>query len=103
MKTETFNPENFVAPERVGRPSKVIPILQLAIDAGVVFSIPVYTSAKNKVKGSEQVQSSRIISIMREIAPKWSYAYNEGKTLELVLVPPKTKVPFADKLKALST
>jgi len=97
MKTKAFDLENYVAPERAGRPSKVIPILELAIQNGVTFSIPVYTSAKNKVKDSGQVQSSRIISMMRQIAPHWSYSYHQGKTLELILVPPKTKVSFDTK------
>lgn len=97
MKTSEFDITAFQAPERAGRPSKTIPILQLAIDNATVFSIPVYTSSKNKISGKEQIQSSRVIAVMRKLAPKWTYAYHTGETLEIVFVPPKTKVPFETK------
>lgn len=97
VETKTFDIEGFVAPERSGRPSKLIPILTVAVENGSVFSVPVYTSSSNKVSGSGQIQSSRVISVMREIAPKWTYAYHEGATREIVFVPPKTKVPFETK------
>lgn len=97
MKTTEFNIETYQAPERAGRPSKVIPILLLAVENGTTFSVPVYTSSKNKVAGSEQIQSSRVIAIMRELNDKWSYAYHQGETLEIVFVPPKGKVPFDTK------
>lgn len=97
MQTREFDLSTFQAPERAGRPSKVIPILELAVSNGATFAVPVYTSSKNKVSGSEQIQSSRVIAVMRSIAPKWRYAYHEGETLEIIFIPPKMKVDFDTK------
>lgn len=97
MQIKTFSQDEYVKPERTGRPSTLIPALQVAVENAEIFSVPVYTSSVNKIVDSGQVQSNRIIQAMREIAPKWRYAYHNGVTLELVLVPPRTKVSFETK------
>ena len=97
MKINEFVTESFKKPERTGRPNIITPMLELAVNNNETFSIPVYTSAKTRVENSEQIQSDRVIKIMRTIAPRWSYAYHQGETLELVLVPPRLKVHFETK------
>lgn len=102
VETNEFDLSSFLAPERAGRPSKIIPIFELAVQNGVTFSVPVYTSARNHNLGKEQLQSSRAIQIMRDIASNWTYAYSQGKigkkdTLLLVFVPSGIEVPFETK------